>query len=102
MELRNANIMLYFLLEVAKAVIYSILLYIVTKYSTAKKNQEEKQNEFMNDSADAFIRDLNNRTESWLQSNPLFSPTVTTGEKNDEFRSVMDKLLAELQENEDD
>ena len=75
MEIRNANIMLYFLLEVAKAVIYSILLYIVTKYSTTKKNQEEKQNQFMNESADAFIRDMNDRTESWFQSNPLFSAT---------------------------
>ena len=75
MEIRNANIMLYFLLEVAKAVIYSILLYIVTKYSTTKKNQEEKQNQFMNESADAFIRDMNDRTESWFQSNPLFSET---------------------------
>ena len=40
-NLRDINMFLYFLLECAKAVIYSILLYIVTKYSAAKKRQEE-------------------------------------------------------------
>ena len=72
-ELRDFNIFCYFLLEVAKAVIYSILLFIVTKYSATKKRQEEKQNEFLNETADAFIQDMNSRTTSWLQSNPLFS-----------------------------
>ena len=41
-KLRDLNIFLYFLLECAKAIIYSILLFIVTKYSAAKKRQEER------------------------------------------------------------
>ena len=32
-RLRDVNIFLYLILEFAKAIIYSILLYIVTKYS---------------------------------------------------------------------
>ena len=32
-HLRDVNIFLYLILEFAKAIIYSILLYIVTKYS---------------------------------------------------------------------
>ena len=70
-ELRDWNIFLYFLLECAKAVIYSILLYIVTKYSTTKRSQEEKENEYLNETAEAFIQEMNNRT-SGMVSNVLF------------------------------
>ena len=67
-ELRDFNILLYFLLECAKAVIYSILLYIVTKYSTEKKRQEVQQNEYLNETTEAFIQEMNNRTSGMIEN----------------------------------
>ena len=95
-ELRDWNIFLYFLLECAKAVIYSILLYIVTKYSTTKRSQEEKQNGYLNETAEAFIQEMNNRT-SGMVSNVLFE---TEAQDEQRFQTALDKLLNELEEDE--
>ena len=96
--LRDFNILLYFLLECAKAVIYSILLYIVTKYSTEKKRQEDQQNEYLNEKTEAFIQEMNNRTSGML-SNALHE---TDGESEQRFQTALDKLLNELAEDDDE
>ena len=43
----------------------------MTKYSTTKRSQEEKENEYLNETAEAFIQEMNNRT-SGMVSNVLF------------------------------
>ena len=51
------------------------------------------QSDFLNENADAIIKDMNNRTESWLQSNGLFSDDPSHEVNNEQFRIVLDKLL---------